>query len=262
MSKKMENKIVLISGGTGGMGKASAFLFAEEGGTIVIAGHSDEKGQALIEEFEAKGFKTDFVHCDVVNENESKAAVDFTIGKYGRIDVYLHWTGVGIPDHELWNTATDQWLKVINTNVNGVYYMLKYVCPHMIEQKNGAIMLCSSTNGLKSVPNGDAYSASKGAVSNLIRPMASEMGRYGVRINAVCPGPCVTPMLASAGMANWEDMKNQPVAEALGYTNNLWPIDRFGLPEEMAAAALFLCSDDASYITGINLPVDGGFSVI
>ena len=251
---KLENKIALITGGGTGIGKATAFLFAKEGARVVITGRREQILQGAVIEAKTENLRIEYLVSDVSEEKDCKAAVDYTVSKFGRIDILFNNAGVsymGIT-HE---TSTELWDKTFDINVKGIYLMSKYAIPYMIEEKSGCIVNNSSILGLKASPAGfAAYSSSKGAVNQLTRSMALEYADKGIRVNGICPGTIYTPMMDDL-FDKWSDRE---VGEKRYIS--VHPIGRLAQPEEIAHAVLFLCDDNIKFMTGSMLSVDGGLS--
>jgi len=251
---KLKNKIALITGGGTGIGKATAFLFAKEGARVVITGRREQILQGAVIEAKTENLEIEYLVSDVSEEKDCKAAVDYTVSKFGRIDILFNNAGVsymGIT-HE---TSTELWDKTFDINVKGIYLMSKYAIPYMIEEKSGCIVNNSSILGLKASPAGfAAYSSSKGAVNQLTRSMALEYADKGIRVNGICPGTIYTPMMDDL-FDKWNDRE---VGEKRYIS--VHPIGRLAQPEEIAHAVLFLCDDNIKFMTGTMLSVDGGMS--
>jgi len=251
---KLKNKIALITGGGTGIGKATAFLFAKEGARVVITGRREQILQEAVDEANTKNLQIEYLVRDVSKEEDCKAAVDYTVGKFGRIDILFNNAGVsymGIT-HE---TSTELWDETFDINVKGIYLMSKYAIPYMLKEKSGCIVNNSSILGLKASPAGfAAYSSSKGAVNQLTRSMALEYADKGIRVNGICPGTIYTPMM--------DDLFDQWGDREVGEKRyiSVHPIGRLAQPEEIAHAVLFLCDDNIKFMTGSILSVDGGMS--
>jgi NAD(P)-dependent dehydrogenase (short-subunit alcohol dehydrogenase family) len=255
---RLKDKVVIITGGGSGMGKAASELFAEEGAKVIIADYEEvykrpvgkETADALVE----KGYEVTYIETDVSDEKAVEALVKKTISKYGRIDVLYNNASHGYSSPyvmaDLMHTPTFDWNKVISLNLTSVYLCCKYVIPYMIKEKCGSIINCSSINALVSMPGADAYTAAKGGVVALTRVLATDLAPYNIRVNCICPGAILTPMIAGA-FEGPEVMKTVEASVPLG---------RLGKPEEIAYTALFLASNEASYITGCVIPVDGGWT--
>ncbi len=235
-----------------GLGKASALLLAKEGAKVVITGRTEKTLKEVVDEAKKENLEIEYIVSDVSNEEDCKAAIDYTINKYGRIDILFNNAGFlhMATTHE---TPTEIWDKTFDINVKGTYLMSKYTIPHMLEQGKGCIVNNSSVLGLKAVPGVVAYNSSKGAVTQLTRSMALEYADKGIRVNGICPGTIVTPMVE--GM--FDSMEDRNAAEEL--FKSFHPIGRLGKPEEIAHAVSFLCDDNVEFMTGNMLSVDGGW---
>jgi NAD(P)-dependent dehydrogenase (short-subunit alcohol dehydrogenase family) len=249
---KLQNKVALITGGSLGLGKATAFLFAEEGAKVIITGRTEKTLKATVEEAKKKGLEIEYLVSDVSKEEDCKSAVDHVIKKYGKIDILFNNAGV-LPIGFTHETDTETWDKTFEINVKGTYMMSKYALPHMIKEGYGCIVNNSSVLGLKAVPGVAAYNATKGAVTQLTRSMALEYADKGIRVNAICPGTIDTPMVD--GLLDM--MPDRAEAEKL--FKSFHPVGRFGTAEEIAHSLLFLCDDNVGFMTGAMLSVDGGW---
>jgi NAD(P)-dependent dehydrogenase (short-subunit alcohol dehydrogenase family) len=253
---KLENKVAIITGGSLGIGKATAILFAKEGAKVVITGRTEKTLKEVVEGAKKGGLEIDYLVSDVAKEEDCKKAVDGTINKYGRIDILFNNAGV-LPLGTTHETSTEDWDEVFNINVRGTYLMSKYSIPHMLERGKGCIVNNSSVLGLKAIPGAAAYNATKGAVTQFTRSMALEYADKGIRVNAICPGTIVTPMVEGF---------LEEVPSAKDYLESLQPmtksLGRFGKAEEIAHAVLFLCDENIEFMTGTMLSVDGGWIAI
>ena len=254
---RLKNKVAIITGGGSGQGRAAAKLFAAEGAAVIIAEWNEENGKRVEEEIRSAGHTAMFMRTDVSNEDNVKEIVNETIERFGAIDILFNNAGIGFSSRNqfkmasLLETPLEDWNQIISINLNGVYLMSKHILPIMIKQNEGSIINNSSLNGILGVSGADAYSASKGGVVALTRVMAADYGKHNIRVNCICPGAIDTPMIE-------EVLQHDEAAKS--YEAN--PLGRVGKPEEIASAALFLGSDDASYITGLIMPVDGGWSIV
>jgi NAD(P)-dependent dehydrogenase (short-subunit alcohol dehydrogenase family) len=249
---KLENKVVLITGGSLGLGKATAILFSKEGAKVIITGRTEKTLQQTIEEAKKEGLNIDYIVSDVSKEEDCKVAVDYVINKYSRIDILFNNAGFlhVATTHE---TPTEIWDKTFAINVRGTYLMSKYTIPYMLKQGKGCIVNNSSVLGLKAVPGVSAYNATKGAITQLTRSMALEYSNKGIRVNAICPGTIVTPLVEGL----FEQTDDPKATEELFKTFH--PIGRLGRPDEIAHSVLFLCDDNVEFMTGSMLSVDGGW---
>jgi len=247
----LKDKVALITGGASGIGRATAMLFAREGAAVVIADINTEAGQAVEQEIKTAGGKALFVACDVTQARDCQQAVEATVTAFGGLDILFNNAGI-VRRADVLTTTEEEWDRVMAVNVKSIFLMSKYAIPHMQRRGGGTIINTSSGWGLKGGRNAVSYCASKGAVTNMTRAMAIDHGPQHIRVNAVCPGDTDTPMLR--GEARQLGQPEQEfMAEAAAR-----PLGRYGTPEEIAEAVLFLASDAASYITGAALVVDGG----
>ncbi len=249
---KLKDKVALITGGSEGLGKATAILFAKEGAKVIITGRTESKLQNAVEEAKQQGVEIDYLVGDVSDEQRTIETVDHILEKYGKIDILFNNAGVlyAAVTHE---TDTEIWDRIFDINVKGTYLMTKHVLPHMLEKGYGCIVNNSSVVGLKAVPGIAAYNASKGAVTQLTRSTALEYADKGIRVNAICPGTIETPMVW--GML--DSMEDRNAAEEM--FKSFHPMGRLGKPDEIAHAVLFLCDDNIGFMTGTMLSVDGGW---
>ncbi len=248
---RLRDQVALITGGTSGIGEATALLFAQEGARVVITGRSVERGQKLAQKIESAGGHALFLECDVRFAEHCRRAVEETLKTFGRLDVLFNNAGVYYP-HTALDCTEEEWDLQIDINLKGTFLMSKFALPTMIAQGSGVIINNSSGWGLVGGDAAVAYCASKGGVVLLTKAMAIDHSRQGIRVNCICPGDVDTPMLpedARMRGLKWQDY-------LAGAANR--PMGRIGTPDEIAKAVLFLASDDSSFITGAALAVDGG----
>lgn len=242
---KLQNKVVLVTGSTSGIGKHCALLFAKEGAKVVINGRNKERGTAVLEEIQAHGGEAIFVPGDVMKEEDLQHLVDETIQTYGKLDVLVNNAGIFklLPLEEM---SEEHFNRIIDTNLKSVFLLTKKAMPHILKS-HGNILNISSVAGLKPSIGGYAYNTSKAALNMLTQVLAKNYAAQGIRVNGICPGIIETPIL--------------PVSdkESLEKLAQVVPMKKNGEPDDIAYAALFLISDEAKYITAVNLPVDGGF---
>jgi NAD(P)-dependent dehydrogenase (short-subunit alcohol dehydrogenase family) len=250
---RLLNKVAVITGGNSGIGRATAIRFALEGAKVVIGARDIETGKEVVDFIKKNGGKAVFVKTDVASEVSVKNLVDFAVKLFGRIDVMFNNAGVDLAK-PVTETSEEELNNVLNVNLKGVFYGCKYAIPYMSKQGNGSIINTASTAGIVGLPNMAAYSASKGGVVLLTKEMAIDYAKKGIRVNCVCPGAIMTPMLKK-----FIDKSPNP-EETIKNLGEMHPIGRIGKPEEIANAVLFLASDESSFVTGHALIVDGGLT--
>jgi NAD(P)-dependent dehydrogenase (short-subunit alcohol dehydrogenase family) len=249
---RLENRAALITGGTSGIGEATCLLFGEEGASVAVVGRNTERGQTVAKRISDAGGTAVFIEADVRKSDDCRTAVGRTLGTFGRLDILFNNAGTYCAN-DIVACTEEEWDDQVDTSLKGTFLMSKYALPHMIERGSGSIINCASGWGLVGGAKAAAYCAAKGGMVVMTKAMAIDHGPQGIRVNALCPGDTDTPM-------EHEDARNQGLSwEA--YVDQMAgtrPIARLATPEEIARAVLFLASDDASYITGAALPVDGG----
>jgi len=248
---RLQNKVALITGGTSGIGEATALLFAKEGAKIAITGRNQKRGHAVTEQILKDGGEAIFVRTDVRKADECRRVVAETVSAFKRLDILFNNAGIFYP-HTVLDCTEEEWDLQIDVNLKGTFLMSKFALPGMIEQGRGVIINNSSGWGIVGGDAAAAYCASKGGVVLLTKAMAIDHGRQGIRVNCICPGDVDTPMLpedARMRGQKWEDY-------LAGCSKR--PLGRIGTVDEIAKAALFLASDDSSFMTGATLVVDGG----
>lgn len=248
MNKQFDNQVVLVTGATAGIGRATALAFAREGARLVVTGRNTEAGQSLLRELQALGAQAEFVQADVSQEDQVIGLVDFCVSRFGALDVAVNSAGMEGQGGSIMAQTLDSYSAIFNANVLGTFLCLKHQMRVMSGQRSGAIVNLSSTMGSRGNAQAPMYVATKHAVEGFTKSVALEACRYNVRVNAVAPGPIATLMLDRiAGGA-----ENLPkVAASI-------PAGRIGEPEEVADAILYMASPRASYITGQVLRVNGG----
>lgn len=249
---KLKNKTAIITGGAQGLGASIARIFCQEGANVVIADIQAERGHSTEKTIKADGGNALFVATDVTDEQAWKSLIKTSLNIFGRINILVNNAGISghsARDHE----STDGWNRLMSTNLTGTYFGCKYVMPELLKNDEGAIVNISSITGVVGGKEGHpAYAASKGGIRSLTKTLAVRYGNKGIRINSVHPG-FLSPMKGAEVLAN----KN------IGKQNlERTPLGRTGDYSEVAKVVLFLASDDASFITGIELPVDGGFTAM
>jgi NAD(P)-dependent dehydrogenase (short-subunit alcohol dehydrogenase family) len=250
-SMRLAHQIALITGGTSGIGEATALLFAREGAAVAITGRNETRGHAVTAAILEAGGKAIFLRTDVRKAAECQRAVDETVKAYGRLDILFNNAGIFYP-HDTLACSEEEWDEQIDINLKGCFLMSKAALPVMIAQGRGSIIHNSSGWGIVGGDKAVAYCASKGGVVLMTKAMAIDHGRQGIRVNCICPGDVETPMLpqdAKMRGQKWEDY-------IVGCANR--PLGRVGTAEEIAKAVMFLASEDSSFMTGAALVVDGG----
>ena len=252
---RLDNQVAVITGGASGIGKASVKLFVKEGARVVIADILDDYGQSLAEEM---GENAVFLHTDVSQEDQIKASVDLAREKFGRLDCMFNNAGIpgaGGPIDETPSMGFDITIAIL---FRSVFYGMKHAAPVMKEQGSGSIINTASIAGHRTGFAGHFYSACKAAVIHMTRSVAIELGPFGIRVNCICPGAIVTSIFARALGVDQKttEATYEPLKEAF---KDRQAIKRPGMPEDIAQAALWLASQDSSFVNGADIKVDGGF---
>ena len=250
--KRFEGKVVMISGGSSGIGAETAIAFAEEGAKVVITDVDEEKGRKLAEEINESGGTAVFMKHNVADAKQTKEIINKIVEKFGKLDVAFNNAGIAGPSLPISEYPEEDWERVISINLLGIYYGMKYQIQQMLKQGGGAIVNNSSILGKVGFNNASAYVAAKHAVVGLTKAAALEYASKNIRINAVNPAFIKTPLIENAGMKEGTEMYDMLVG--------LHPIGRLGNPREVANAVLFLSGEDASFVHGESLMVDGGYT--
>jgi NAD(P)-dependent dehydrogenase (short-subunit alcohol dehydrogenase family) len=247
MGSMMEGKVGLVTGAASGIGRACAIRFGAEGATVVVADLESARagGEETVQTILQAGGRAEFVACDVSSAYDNEALVAHTVRHYARLDFAHNNAGIGV--HRLLHETPDEdFDRVIAVNLRGTFLGMKHQISQMLEQRGGAIVNTSSNAGLRAVVALSAYTASKHGILGLTKNAAVEYANDGIRVNAVCPGAIMTPL-----MSDQPPERQQEILAPQAMT-------RFGDPSEVAAAVVWLCSEDASFVTGVTLPVDAG----
>ena len=255
MTARLNNKTAIITGATSGIGKATALLFADEGAALVITGRRLALGEAVTNEIRSKGVRCVFVEADHTKQEDCQRVVDVAIKEFGRIDILFNNAGI-VTSGTVETTEENVWNDTLAINMTSVWRMSKLVLPHMKKQGKGVIVNNGSDWSLVAGKNAFPYIASKGAVGMMTKSMALDYARDNIRVNAVCPGDTFVDRWIEKGYFEGSDPVT--VEEAMKESSAYLPMGRFGKPEEIARAVLFLASDDSSFVTGHLLLVDGG----
>ncbi len=254
---KLADRVAIVTGAASGMGRAVATIFASEGASVAVADINRAGADETVTMIEAAGGRALAVHCDVSVTEQVQQMVRSTVEAFGRIDILYNNAAMGKPEARVSESVVDMpeehWQAMLDINLSGYYRCAKYALPEMFKVGGGVVLNVSSTAALVAAGHLAAYAATKAGIIALTRSMAADYASKGVRVNAICPGPIDTPrfrgtMDPARGMG--EDRVKARSAEM--------PLGRIGTPEDVAKLALFLASDDASFITGVAIPIDGG----
>ncbi len=257
MDLRLKGKIALVTGGSSGIGYAICSLFASEGASVgVNVCHSAERGKKLIRSILDSGGNALLLKADISKVHETEEMIKKLVSEYGGIDILVNSSGIRVKksDDRVLDIQEQDWDSVIDINLKGAMLTSKFVIPHMIKRGGGSIVNISSIRGLLGGPNLASYCASKGGLVLLTREMALDYAKYNIRVNCLCPGFIETDMFNS-----YLDKQSSPEETSKNFSE-MAPMNKIGNPEEIAYPALFLASDAASFITGVALPVDGGYS--
>ena len=251
MDKLFQNKVALVTGGSFGIGQATAIAFAQRGARVAIADWLEDKEGVALRQIKESGGEGIFIQCDVSKPADVKAMIEKTISTYGRLDYAFNNAGIEGMQAPVHECTEENWDKTIGINLKGVWLCMKAEIPEMLKQGGGAIVNCASVAGLNGFAGLPAYVASKHGIVGLTKTAALENAKAGIRVNAVCPGVIHTAMIDRITGKDKEVEKSFVSLE---------PVNRMGKPEEVAEAVIWLCSDGASFITGHAMTVDGGFT--
>lgn len=245
---RLANKVALITGGATGIGRAIALRFAQEGAQVVVADINDDEGQQSAAE--ANGT---FVHCDTAQAAQAQAAVAQAVATYGGLDILVNCAAHLGGMHDVATMPESEWRTVLSVTLDGVFYCSKYAVPAMLARGGGSIIHIASVEGMMGVAGHAAYVTGKSALFGLTKSMAIDYGPHNIRVNAISPG------IIDSGRPDIQRYKQDPAI--MQFWHDMTVLKRLGQPAEVAATALFLASDEASYITGQNLAVDGGWTI-
>ncbi len=249
MTVRLRDKVAIITGAASGIGKATAILFAEHGAKVVVADIDENGGNQTVANIKDNDNEAIFIHTDVTINEDTEQMVEKTLKTYGKLDVLFSNAGIAmrLPVADL---SVEDWHRCLDVNLTGVFLCAKAAIPAMKQNGGGSIINMSSIYGLVGADVRAAYVASKGAVTNLTRSMALDYAEDNIRVNCICPGFVETPLVAGV-------VKNPTEYQKLA---NKHPMRRLGQPEEIAYGALYLASDESAFVTGIALPIDGGYT--
>lgn len=248
-----QDKVAIITGAGHGIGQATAKAFAAQGAKVVVADIDRQAGEAVVDAINANNGVATFIPCDVTKDTQVQELVTSTLEVYGKLDIAFNNAGIEIEQSKLADGDEAIFDKIMDVNVKGVWRCMKHQIPALLANDGGAIVNTASVAGLGAAPKMSIYAASKHAVLGLTKSAAIEYGKKGIRINAVCPAVIDTEMFQRAAQSDPRKAE---------YAHAMHPVGRIGQPEEVAAAVLYLCSDQAKFTTGAALPVDGGVTCI
>jgi NAD(P)-dependent dehydrogenase (short-subunit alcohol dehydrogenase family) len=248
METIFKDKVAIVTGGASGIGRATSLAFAKQGAKVAVVDWKEN--DEMVDLIKELGSEAIFIKCDVSKAEEVKAMVAEAIAAFGRLDYAFNNAGIEGTQANTLECTEQNWDKTIGVNLKGIWLCMKHEIPELLKQGKGAIVNCASVAGLIGFAGLPAYVASKHGVVGLTKTTALEYAKLGIRVNAVCPGVIQTPMI---------DRLTGKTKEAIEQFTGLEPMGRFGLPEEIANAVVWMCSDEASFVTGHAMTVDGGF---
>lgn len=248
----VQDKTIIVTGGSSGIGNAAATLFAAEGAQVIIVDRQEEAGNETVDQIIRAGGKAEYHSVDITNYDHYKALVEDVASRYGSVNGAFNNAGIEAPSSKIVNQSVEDWNEVIKVNMTGVFVCVKCEVEQMLQQKEGgSIVNAASVAGLIGVQGASTYNASKHGVIGITKTVALEYAKKKIRVNAVCPGATDTAMLKRLTGAS---------EELIEYLNSVVAMGRAAKPSEIAEGVLWLLSDRSSYVTGIALPVDGGYT--
>jgi NAD(P)-dependent dehydrogenase (short-subunit alcohol dehydrogenase family) len=252
---RIDGKVAIVTGGALGIGKATCNKLAEEGAMVAITDIMDDEGKKVVEDIETNNGEANYWHLDVSNESDVKNVMDEIHKKYGKIDILVNNAGIAganKPTHEI---SEEEWEKVMDVNVKGVFFCTKHAVPYMKDNEGGSIVNMSSIYGIISAPDIPPYHASKGAVRIMSKTDALAYAKHNIRVNSLHPGYIWTPLVENMGKES-----SQGVEKFREHLDSLHPIGHVGEPNDIAYGVLYLVSDEAKFVTGSELVIDGGYT--
>ncbi|OPY51563.1 MAG: short chain dehydrogenase [Methanosaeta sp. PtaU1.Bin060] len=256
---RIEGKIAIVTGSTYGIGRATAMLLAKEGATSIITGRSEDAGKACVKDINGNGCKAEYYQLDVTNEALVKEVADEVYNKYGRIDILVNNAGVAGPNKPTHEYTEKEWNSTFEVNVTGAFLCTKHVVPYMIKQKSGSIVYISSIYGIIGAPDIPAYHATKAANRVMAKIDALLYAKDNIRVNSVHPGFIWTPMVKKL-LEEQSKKTGMSVEDLKKELDSRHPIGHVGEPNDIAYGVLYLVSDEAKFVTGSELVIDGGYT--